>query len=212
MKASIDAKDIALDSLPTDELVDKGNDDDTDLAKMSEKDRKKEDARIAREKEKEKKKKKREDERSKEKAECADVKVGKKLEGSSKKSKDAVVTLSTSTISVSDDTPEINPVTLSSGTLKRNAAFARLSISRMQLNITRKLKDCIRDALNVDEFFFKDSFLSAEDHHVKYNKYSRECLELIAFIEKVRGSPFILTLKSNFDSSNQILVLISIFY
>jgi hypothetical protein len=66
LKASIDAKDTAKGSLPTNEQADKGDDDDADLAKMSEKDRKKEDARKAHEKEKEKKKKEREDERAKE--------------------------------------------------------------------------------------------------------------------------------------------------
>jgi hypothetical protein len=112
LKASIDAKDTTSGSLPTNEQADKGDDDDADLAKMSEKDRKKEDARRAHEKEKEKKKKEREDERAKEKAKRADVKAGKKPEGSSKKSKDVGVTLS-----AGDDTPGINPVTLSTGSL-----------------------------------------------------------------------------------------------
>ena len=152
---------------------------------MSEKDKKKEDARIARENEKEKKKKEKEDEHSKEKAKRSNVKPGKKLEGSSKKSKDAGVTLSAGAISAGDNTPEINPVTLSTGSLKRDATFARLSISRMQLDITRKLKDCVRDALNVNKFFFRGSFLSVEDQHLKHNEYPKEWLELIAFIKKV---------------------------
>jgi hypothetical protein len=188
LKVSIDAKDTASGSLPTDEQADKGDDDDDDLAKMSEKDKKKEDARRAHEKEKEEKKKEREDERAKEKAKCIDAKAWKKPEGSLKKSKDVGVTLS-----AGDDTPRINPVTLSTGSLKRDAAFAGLSVSRMQLDISGKMKDCVRDALNVDEFFFRGSFLSVEDHHAKHKEYPREWLELIAFLEKVRGSPYTLT-------------------
>jgi hypothetical protein len=213
LKASIDAKDTASGSLPSDEQADKGNDDDADLAKMSEKDRKKEDTRRAHEKEKEKKKKEREDECAKEKAKCADVKAGKKPEGSSKKSKDAGVMLSAgATLSASDDTHGINLVTLSTGSLKRDAAFVGLSISRMQFDISKKMKDCVRDALNVDEFFFRGSFLSIEDHHAKHNKYPREWLELIAFLEKVRGSPYTLTFNTDFDSSNQITSIAHIYH
>ena len=152
---------------------------------MSEKDKKKEDAKRVHEKEKEKKKKEREDEHSKEKAKRIDVKAGKKSEGSSKKLKDASVMLSAGTISASDDTPRINPITLSTRSLKREAAFVGLSISRMQLDITRKMKDYVRDALNVDKFFFRDSFLIVEDHHAKHNQYPREWIELMAFIEKI---------------------------
>jgi hypothetical protein len=215
LKAIIDVKDTTLESFPTDEQVDKGNDDDVDLAKMSKKDKKKEDARRAheKEKEKEKKKKEREDECAKEKAQRADVKAGKKPKGSSKKSKDADVTLSAgTTLSAGDDTPRINPVTLSIGSLKRDATFAGLSISRMQLDISGKMKDCVRDALNVDEFFFRGSFLSVKDHHAKHNEYPMEWLELIAFLEKVRGSPYTLTFNTDFDSLNQITSIAHIYH
>ena len=185
MKASIDTKGTISRSHPTVEQAYKGNEDDADLAKLSEKDKKKEDARIAREKEKEKKKKERVEGRSKGKGKCADVKAGKKLEGSSKKLKNTIVMLSAKLESSGDDLPKILLVALSTRSLKRNAAFTGLSILRMQLDIIRKLKDCVGDSLNVDEFFFRGSFLSIEDHYAKHNNFPKEWLELKAFIEKV---------------------------
>ena len=185
MKASIDAKDIASGFHPTAEQAHKGDEDDADLAKLSEKDKKKEDAKIVREKEKEKKKKERVEERPKGKDKHADVKARKKLEGSSKKSKDTVVTLSTKSESSGDDTLGIHPIALSTGSLKRGAAFTRLSISKMQLDIIGKLKDCVGDLLNVDKFFIRGIFLSVEDHYAKHNDFPMEWLELKAFIEKV---------------------------
>jgi hypothetical protein len=82
----------------------------------------------------------------------------------------------------------------------------------MQLDIFGKMKDCVRDALNVDEFFFRGSFLSVEDHHAKHKEYPREGLELIAFLEKVRGSPYTLTFNTDFDSSNQITSIAHIYH
>ena len=141
MKASIDAKDTSPGSLPTDDQANKGDEDDADLANLSEKDKKKEDAR----KEKEKKKKEKEDEcsKGKGKGKRVDVKVGKKPMSSSKKLKDAVVTVSEETQSACEDLLGNNRVALSTGSLKRDAAFAGFSISRMQLDITGKLRDCI---------------------------------------------------------------------
>jgi hypothetical protein len=120
LKASIDAKDTASGSIPTNEQADKGDDDEADLAKMSEKDRKKEDARRLK----------------KEKDRKNAVKAGKKPEGSSKKSKDA-----DAVPSVGDQVLEINPTSVSSGSLKRSATFAGLSISRLDLGISRTLKN-----------------------------------------------------------------------
>jgi hypothetical protein len=74
------------------------------------------------------------------------------------------------------------------------------------------LTSCVRDALNVDEFFFRGSFLSVEDHHAKHKEYPREGLELIAFLEKVRGSPYTLTFNTDFDSSNQITSIAHIYH
>ena len=165
MKASIDAKDTSPSSLPTDDQANKGDEDDVDLTNLSEKNKKKEDAR----KKKKKKKKEREDERSKRKGKGkhADVKAGKKPVGSSKKSKDAVVTVSEETQSVVVDSLRNNRIALSTRSLKKDAAFTRLSILRMQLDITRKLRDCVRDAFNVVKFFIRGSFLSIEDHYTK---------------------------------------------
>ena len=182
LKASIDAKDTTSRSHPIAEQAHKGDEDDADLAKLSEKDKKKEDARIVREKGKEKKKKK---ERPKGKGKRADGKAGKKPEGSSRKLKDGAMTLSLESESSGDDTPGVHPVAMSTGSLKRDAAFAGFSISRMQLDITGKLKDCYGDSMNVDEFFFKGSFLSVDDHFAKHNDFSKEWLELKAFLEKV---------------------------
>jgi hypothetical protein len=128
LKASIDAKDTASGSIPTNEQADKGDDDEADLAKMSEKDRKKEDARRL--------KKEKDAEHTKEKARKNAVKAGKKPEGSSKKSKDA-----DAVPSVGDQVLEINPTSVSSGSLKRSATFAGLSISRLDLGISRTLKN-----------------------------------------------------------------------
>ena len=152
---------------------------------LSEKDKKKEDARIVREK----KKKEKEEERSKGKGKRPDSKgkgkAGKKQEGSSKKSKDDAETLSEESGSSGDDSPPIQPGAMSTGSLKRDAAFAGLSISRMQPDIAGKLKDCVVDSINVDEFFFKGSFLSVESHYAKHNSFPKEWLELKAFLHKV---------------------------
>jgi hypothetical protein len=118
LKAEIDAEDSASGSAPATEEANKDNDDDGELANMSVKERKKEIARRALGKEKEKKKK--------EKAKKALVKAGKKPEGSSRKSKDADAAKS-----AGDIVPESTPTTLLSGSLKRNATFAGLSISKM---------------------------------------------------------------------------------
>ena len=113
------------------------------------------------------------------------MKVRKKPAGSSKKSKDAIVTVSEETQSASEDLLGNNRVALSTGSLKRDAVFTELSISRMQLDIIGKLRDCVWDAFNVDEFFFKGYFLSIEDHYAKVGKFPTKWLELKAFIEKV---------------------------
>jgi hypothetical protein len=89
LKASIDTKDTATGSFPTNEQSDKDDDDEADLAKMSEKD---------------KKKNNKEAERAKEKARKNAVKAGKKVEGSSKMSKDV-----DATPSASDQVPKIYP-------------------------------------------------------------------------------------------------------
>jgi hypothetical protein len=172
LKVAIDAKDSTSGSAPATEDADKGSDDDGDLANMSEKERKKEIARRALEKDKEKKKK--------EKAKKASVKAGKKPEGSSRKSKDADAAKS-----AGDIVPESTPTTLSSGSLKRNATFAGLSMSRMQLGTTRSLKDCATDLLFVDEFFFHGSFLTAEAYYAENKVYPKEWDELMAFLQKV---------------------------
>ena len=181
LKASIDAKETGPRSHQSDDQAIQLDEDVADLTILSEKDKKKEDAKKG----KERKKKEKEGERSKGKGKGkrADVKAGKKTVGSSKKSKDAVVSESEET--ASDDSLGNNRVALSTGSLKRDAAFAGLSISRMQLDVTGKLRDCVRDAFNVDEFFFKGSFLSVEDHYVKVGEYPSKWLELKAFIEKV---------------------------
>ena len=175
-------EEIGPGSLQSDDQAIHGNEDVADLTNLSEKDKKKEDAK----KEKEKKKEM-EDERSKGKGKGkhTNVKANKKPVGSSKKLKDAVVMVSEETQSAGDDSLKNNRVALSTGSLKRDAAVAGLSISRMQLDITRNLRDCIRDAFNVDEFFFKGSFLSVEDHYAKVGEFPTKWLELKAFIEKV---------------------------
>jgi hypothetical protein len=171
LKAAIDAKDSASGSAPATEEVDKGSDD----GDLSEKERKKEIARRALEKDKEKKKK--------EKAKKASVKAGKKPKGSSRKSKDADAAKS-----AGDIVPESAPTTLSSGSLKRNATFAGLSMSRMQLGTTGSLKDCATDLLLVDEFFFHGSFLTAEAYYAENKVYPKEWVELMAFLQKVTTS------------------------
>ena len=176
MKASIDVKETSPGSLQFDDQAIQGDEDVANLTNLSEKDKKKEVA-----------KKEKEDERSKRKGKGkrADVKADKKPVGSSKKSKGAVVTVSEETQSAGDDSLGNNRVALSTGSLKRDAAFVGLSISRMQLDITGKLRDCVRDAFNVDKFFFKGSFLSVEDHYAKISEFPMKWLELKAFIEKI---------------------------
>jgi hypothetical protein len=139
---------------------------------MSEKERKKEIAHRALDKDKEKKKK--------EDAKKASVKAGKKPEGSSRKFKDADATKS-----AGDIVPESTPTTLSNGLLKRNATFARLSMSWMQLGTTGSLKDCATDSLLVDEFFFHGSFLTAETYYAQNKVFPKEWDELMAFLQKV---------------------------
>jgi hypothetical protein len=172
LKASIDAKDTASGSIPTNEQADKGDDDEADLAKMSEKNRKKEDARRL--------KKEKDVERAKEKAKKDAVKAGKKPEGSSKKSKDA-----DAVPSAGNQVLKINPMSISSGSLKRSATFAGLSISRLDLGISRTLKNFHQGGLMVNKFFFHGSFLSAEAHKVKQMEYSMQWHDLTAFLEKV---------------------------
>jgi hypothetical protein len=87
LKTSIDAKDTALGSLPTNEQATKGKDDETKLAKMSMKKKKKEVAKRVKEVKREKKKKDKELDHLVEKAKRATVKAGKKAKDSSKKSK-----------------------------------------------------------------------------------------------------------------------------
>ena len=189
LKASIDAKDTTSGSHPAAEEAGKGAEDDADIVVLSDKDKKKEDARIAREK----KKKEKEEERSKGKGKLPDSKgkgkgkgkAGKKKEESSRKSKDDVETLSEDSGSSSDDSPGTQAGAMSTGSLKRDAAFAGLSISRMQPDIAGKLKDCVGASINVDEFFFKGSFLSVESHYAEHNTFPKEWLELKAFLEKV---------------------------
>jgi hypothetical protein len=125
LKASIDAKGTASGSIPTDEQANKGDNDEADLAQMSEKDRKKEGAKRL--------KKKKDAECSKDKARKDAMKAGKKPEGSSKKSKDA-----DAVPSVGDQVLEINPTSVSSGSLKR---IVGLLISRLDLGISRTLKN-----------------------------------------------------------------------
>jgi hypothetical protein len=148
---------------------------------MSEKDRKKEDARRLHEAEKQKKKKDKEAKRPKEKA-----KKGKKPEGSSKKSKDA-----NAAPSVGDQVLEINPTSVSSGSLKRSATFVGLSMSRLDLGILGTLKNFHQDGLMVDEFFFHGSFLSAEAHKAKQMEYPKQWHDLNAFLEKVTLFPWV---------------------
>jgi hypothetical protein len=59
------------------------------------------------------------------------VKAGKKPEGSAAKTKAANASLS-----VGEEVPQNSLVTLSSGIRKRDATFARLSLSRLQLGIS----------------------------------------------------------------------------
>jgi hypothetical protein len=113
-------------------------------------------------------------------AKKASMKAGKKPEGSSQKSKDADAAKSPG-----DIVPESTPTTLSSGSLKRNATFAGLSISRMQLGTTGSLKDYATDSLLVDEFFFHGSFLTAEAYYAENKVYPKEWDELMAFLQKV---------------------------
>lgn len=176
LKASIEAKDTASGSLPADEDAD---DDD-------EKDKKKEDAKKAKGRGKKKKDKK--DEGSKEKAKRPDAKAGKKAEGSSKKVQDHVETVSDDTMSEGNETVGHHPVqTVSTGSLKRDAAFAGLSLSKMQPDFTGRLSSSGGQFLNVDEFFFRGSLLSNDDHYLEHKEFPKEWKQLVSFIERVCG-------------------------
>jgi hypothetical protein len=178
LKASIEAKDTASGSLPADEDAD---DDD-------EKDKKKEDAKKAKGKGKEKKKKDKKDEGSKEKTKRPVAKAGKKAEGSSKKVQDQVETVSDDTMSEGNETVGHHPVqTVSTGSLKRDAAFAGLSLSRMQPDFTGRLSSSGGQFLNVDEFFFRGSLLSNDDHYLEHKEFPKEWKQLVSFIERVCG-------------------------
>ena len=104
LKASIDTKNTATRSFLIDEQFDKGDDNDANLAKMSKKNKKKEVARTVYEAKKEKKNNNKEAECAKEKARKGAVKADKKVEGSSKMSKDV-----DATPSASDQVPKIYP-------------------------------------------------------------------------------------------------------
>jgi hypothetical protein len=204
LKAAVDAKDSASGFAPTTEEADKGQDDAAELVNMSEKERKKEIARRVLEIEKEKKNKKKEEEQAKEKANKASVKAGKKPAGSSRKSKDADAAKS-----AGGEVPETNPTTVSSGLLKRNATFAGLSMSRLQLGTTGTMKDSVPDLLLVQEFFFHGSFLTVEAHYGLHNVYSKEWLELMAFLEKVTTPSLAQLLTLEFDQGVIFLPLFS---
>lgn len=117
-----------------------------------------------------------------------DAKALKKAEGSSRKVPDVVETLSADTMSEGNETVGINPVqTISTGSLKRDAAFAGLSISRMQLDVTGRLSSSGGQLLNVDEFFFRGSLLSNDDHYAQHKEFPKEWQQLVSFIDKVCG-------------------------
>ena len=207
VKASIDAKEPPPGSLPTDDQADIGDEEEANLANLSAKDRKKEEARI----EREKNKKEKEDKKGKGKGKGTNEKDGRKTTASSKK--ENVVALSEETQSAGEGSLGNQRAAMSTGSLKRDAEFAGLSMSRMQLDISGNLKDCVRDSLNVDEFFFRGSFLSVEDHFKKVGEFSKEWLELKAFIEKVCLSPNSVTpLSFHYDSINPAFKITSIWF
>jgi hypothetical protein len=70
--------------------------------------------------------------------------------------------------------------------LRKRAAFvAQLSVSRLQQLASPSLMDSARGALHVQEFFFSGSLLSTNAYYVEQKAFSKEWVNMMAFLEMV---------------------------
>jgi hypothetical protein len=68
---------------------------------------------------------------------------------------------------------------------KQDATFAQLSISRLQQSTSPALKDCAGDTFHIDEFFLSRSLHTTDVHTMCRNAFSKEWVDMQAFLEKV---------------------------
>jgi hypothetical protein len=68
---------------------------------------------------------------------------------------------------------------------KRDASFAQLSVSRLQQLASPSLMDATGGALHVQEFFFSGSLLSTDAYYVEQKAFSKEWVDMMAFLEMV---------------------------
>jgi hypothetical protein len=116
----------------------------------------------------------REAQRAKDKAE-RDAKKG----GRSGKSK-AVVASTPSLV-----LPQVSTTSQSQNPRKRDSSCAQLSLSRLQQITSPTLMDSARGALHVQEFFFSGSLLSTDAYYVQHHAFSKEWVDMKAFLELV---------------------------
>jgi hypothetical protein len=68
---------------------------------------------------------------------------------------------------------------------KRTASVAQLSMSRLQQLASLSLMDSTGGALHVQEFFFSDSLLSTDAYFMDQKAFSKEWVDMMAFLEMV---------------------------
>jgi hypothetical protein len=116
----------------------------------------------------------REAQRAKDKAE-RDAKKG----GRSWKSK-AVVASTPSLV-----LPQVSTASQSQNPCKQDSSCAQLSLSRLQHITLPALMDSARGALHVQELFFSGSLLSTNAYYVQHQAFSKEWVDMKAFLELV---------------------------
>jgi hypothetical protein len=67
---------------------------------------------------------------------------------------------------------------------KRDSSFAQLSVSRLHQLASPSLVDSAGGGLHVQEFFFSSSLLSIDAHYVEQKAFSKEWMDMMAFLEK----------------------------
>jgi hypothetical protein len=158
-----DSKGVALDTNQGEEQEDEVE---VDITKLPSRERNK----ILYQRERDKRKAEKDAEKAKEKE-----KEGKKCEKSGKSKPSSPLHLMTET---SYALPSQNPC-------KRDASTAQLSLSRLQQITSPALMDSAGGTLRVHEFFFSGSLLSIDAYYVQHTAFSKEWVDMMAFLEKV---------------------------
>jgi hypothetical protein len=81
--------------------------------------------------------------------------------------------------------PQASTTLQSQNPRKQDSSYAQLSLSRLQQITSPTLMDSTRRALHVQEFFFSGSLLSIDAYYVQHQAFSKEWVDMKAFLELV---------------------------